>query len=203
MPNHPASRKTKNDDNRGRLIVISGPAGVGKTTLCERLVDDFDHIQRMVTTTSRTPRGEEVDGVDYHFVTPEQFEEMIEKHEFIEWAKVHGRYYGSQRRHIDQALKDGTDLLLNIDIQGAQAFRSKVREDGNLEAELLSIFIRPHSIEQIADRLKNRATDDESEIARRLLTAREEIGQADEFDFQITSDSREGDYAQLKTILNV
>lgn len=203
MPHHPVSQKTKNDDNRGRLIVISGPAGVGKTTLCERLVDDFDHIQRMVTTTSRTPRGEEVDGVDYHFVTPEQFEEMIEKHEFIEWAKVHGRYYGSQRRHIDQALKDGTDLLLNIDIQGAQAFRSKVREDGNLEAELLSIFIRPHSIEQIADRLKNRATDDESEIARRLLTAREEIGQADEFDFQITSDSREGDYAQLKTILNV
>jgi guanylate kinase len=191
------------NNSRGRLIVISGPAGVGKTTLCERLVEDFDHIRRLVTTTSRPPRGEEVDGVDYHFVSPQQFEKMIDNNEFIEWAKVHGRYYGSQRRHIEQALNEGNDLLLNIDVQGAQAFRKKMRDDPVLQAELLSVFIQPLSIEQIADRLKNRATDDEAEIARRLHTAREEIRQASEFDYQITSDSRENDYLELKKILNV
>lgn len=200
MPNNnPITTRGK----KGRLIVISGPAGVGKTTLCDRLVADFDHIQRMVTTTSRPPRGGEVDGIDYHFVTPVQFEIMIGNHEFIEWAKVHGRYYGSQRRHIEQALNNGNDLLLNIDVQGAQAFRKKIRDDRDLKVELVSIFIRPESIEQIATRLKNRATDNGAEIARRLETAREEIGEADAFDFQIVSDSREKDYNQLKKILRL
>jgi len=182
------------------VIIICGPAGSGKTTLCNRLLEEFGNsLRRLVTTTSRNPRPGEVDGVDYHFLKPTVFEERIESGDFIEWAKVHGRYYGSQRVHVDQLLQEGMDILLNIDIQGANAFRHKEDSNPMLAGRLRSIFIKPQSMEQIRERLIARGSDDEEEIVRRLRSAEAEIKAAESFDHTIISGSREDDYSSLKS----
>ncbi|MCC5835531.1 MAG: guanylate kinase [Opitutales bacterium] len=187
-------------NNRGFLLIISGPAGVGKTTLCERLVECYPSLQRLVTTTTRKPRDGEVDGIDYHFLTKDEFQHRMKDGAFIEWAKVHSNYYGSQRRHIEAVLESGNDVLLNIDIQGARAFRSKVEAAENLDAGVLTVFIRPENIEQIKKRLIGRDLDSSEEIQRRLLTAEEELKAADEFDHCIVSGSRDADFEAVRQI---
>ena len=186
---------------RNLILIISGPAGSGKTTLCTRLLKEFgDSVTRLVTTTSREPRPGEVDGVDYHFISPEEFEERIRNGEFIEWAMVHGRYYGSRKTHVRKLLQCGKDILLNIDVQGAQSFRREKHSHADLDGDLHCIFIKPVSMEQIRERLLHRGSDDEVEIARRLRTAEREIQVADEFDHVIVSGSREEDYAALRRL---
>ncbi|MEX0325630.1 MAG: guanylate kinase [Puniceicoccaceae bacterium] len=181
------------------VLIICGPAGSGKTTLCDRLLEEFpESIQRQVTTTSREPRPGEVDGVDYHFLDPSVFENMIQEGAFIEWAKVHGRYYGSQRKHIEAILGDQKDILLNIDVQGAKAFREEQSRNAALAGKVRCIFIRPESMQQLRDRLLARGADDEAEIERRLESARVELEAIDEFDHVITSGSREEDYMALR-----
>ncbi len=181
------------------VIIISGPAGSGKTTLCDRLLEEFgDSIRRVVTSTSRQPRPGEVDGVDYHFLGKEEFARRIRNGDFIEWALVHGRYYGSERAHILRMLEGGHDILLNIDVQGAETFRLKARSSPELEGKVHTIFIKPRSLEQIRERLLHRGSDDEAEIQRRLRSAEEEIKVADHFDHVILSGSREADYTALR-----
>lgn len=182
------------------LLIISGPAGSGKTTLCERLLQTFPkQIQRVITSTSRNPRKGEIDGRDYHFLPPEVFRAKIDAGDFIEHASVHGRYYGTQRDDIIQGLKGSKDLILNIDVQGAQAFRA----DPNLQTLLPrthSVFIRPQSLQQIEERLLKRGADDANEIKRRLDSAAREIQCADSFDHAILSNSRDEDFAALKSL---
>ena len=183
------------------ILIICGPAGSGKTTLCEQLLKEFScSIQRLVTTTSRAPRPGEVDGVDYHFLPADVFEKRIQAGDFIEWAKVHGRFYGSQRIHIDALLDDPKDLLLNIDIQGANAFRKEQERNTRLAGRVHCVFIRPESMEQLRERLRARGADDESEIERRLRTAEDEIKAAEQFEHFITSGSREADYKALREL---
>lgn len=182
------------------LLIISGPAGSGKTTLCERLLQTFpDQIQRVITSTSRKPRIGEINGRDYHFIPPEQFRAKIDAGDFVEHAFVHGRYYGTQRDDIIQGLNGSKDLILNIDVQGAQAFRA----DPNLKTLLPrahSVFIRPQSLQQIEERLLKRGADDANEIKRRLNSAALEIQCADSFDHTILSNSRDEDFAALKSL---
>lgn len=180
------------------LLIISGPAGSGKTTLCERLREEFSSLERLVTTTTRPPRPGEVHGVDYHFASPEAFAAGIERGDFIEWARVHGRNYGSRYDHLVAALAKGRDLLLNIDVQGARSFRQQQHQRAELKGRLHTVFIKPRSREQLRERLLARGSDDEEEIARRLRSAEEEIRLADEFDFVIVSGSREEDYRRLR-----
>jgi guanylate kinase len=181
------------------VLIICGPAGSGKTTLCDQLLAEFPgSIRRLVTTTSRHPRPGEVDGVDYHFLDETVFAERIQAGGFIEWAKVHGRYYGSQRAHIESLLGETRDLLLNIDIQGATAFRTEQASNPLLNGRVHCVFIKAQSMEQLRERLMARGADDESEINRRLKTAEDELQAADEFDHVITSGSREADYAALR-----
>lgn len=183
------------------ILIISGPAGSGKTTLCDRLLEEFpNRTRRIVTTTTRKPRPGETDGVDYHFLSPEAFERDLKNGAFIEWALVHGRYYGSRKEHVLKMLGQGRDLLLNIDIQGAQAFRKEKEINEILPGGLHTVFIKPVSLEQIRERLKKRGSDDEKEIARRLTTAAREIMVADQFDHLIVSGSRDDDYRNLRKL---
>lgn len=184
---------------RNIVLIICGPAGSGKTTLCDQLLEEFSgKIQRQVTTTSREPRPGEVDGVDYHFLGPDVFEQRIQAGGFIEWALVHGRYYGSQRKHIEALLAEDKDILLNIDIQGARSFREEGKRNPALAGRIRDVFIRPRSMEQLRERLRGRGADDEEEIERRLQSAREELQAIGDFDHVITSGSRDEDYAALR-----
>lgn len=181
------------------LLIISGPAGSGKTTLCTRLLKEFPgSIERMVTTTSRDPRPGERDGVDYHFLAPDVFERRLQEGAFIEWAKVHGRYYGSQSRHLRERLDRGKDLLLNIDVQGVRSFREHVSGKGDMPGRLYTVFIKPRSLDQLRGRLIHRGSDDEAEIRRRLETAAREIREAGTFDTVIVSGTMEEDYAAVR-----
>lgn len=183
------------------VLVICGPAGSGKTTLCDRLLEEFSRqVQRLVTTTSRQPRPGEVDGIHYHFLSPVEFEQRIAAGAFIEWAKVHGRYYGSQRAHLEALLEKGVDILLNIDIQGAAAFHREAASNRRLQGRLHRVFIKPESMDQLRERLKGRGADDDIEIERRMVTAREEIAVADTFEHIIISGTKAADYRALREL---
>lgn len=189
------------DRKSSMILIISGPAGSGKTTLCERLAEHHpSSIVRMVTTTSRAPRPGEQDGVDYHFLSPEEFEQHIQEGAFMEWARVHGQYYGSQRRHIESVLDSSRDILLNIDVQGAATFQEKAREDPFLSGRILMVFIKPENQAQLHQRLTARATDSEQEINRRLQNAAREIEYASRFDTVIVSRDREHDFQILDSV---
>lgn len=183
------------------ILIICGPAGSGKTTLCEHLISEFpDSVRRMVTTTSREPRPGEVNGVDYHFLTREEFEKRIADDAFIEWARVHGRYYGSQTCHLESLLRQGMDILLNIDVQGAATFTKEAVTNPFLNGRIRRVFIKPASIQQLIERLRERGADDEVEIQRRLQSAAEELRVADQFEHVIISGTREADYAALRAL---
>ena len=184
----------------GLLLVIAGPAGSGKTTLCDQLLAEFPAVHRVVTTTSRAPRPGEVNGVDYHFLSPEQFKQRIDSGAFYEWAFVHGRYYGSERQAVLGPLAAGHDLLLNIDVQGAASYRRAAEEDPYLAARLHTVFIEPVSLDQIRERLLGRGSDNSGEIELRLETARQELLHAPHFDEVIVSGTREADYARFRSI---
>jgi guanylate kinase len=191
-----ASTTTKN-----LVLIICGPAGSGKTTLCDNLRAEFPStLSRLVTTTSRAPRPGEIDGVDYHFLSSEVFEIRINEGAFIEWAKVHGRFYGSQKRHLEKLLQSGADILLNIDVQGAETLYQESLTNPILKRRLHRIFIKPLSMEQLIDRLQGRGADDEEEIKRRLHSAEEELRVANQFDHIIISGSKEEDYCALKSL---
>jgi guanylate kinase len=182
------------------LLVISGPAGAGKTTLCNRLLEEFPDLQRVVTTTTREPRDDEVEGIDYHFLGVLEFEAKAAAGGFYEWARVHARYYGSERRAVLEPLKAGRDLLLNIDVQGAANYRKAAAEDTFLAERLVTIFIKPQSLDQMHKRLIKRAAETPEDIERRMKSAEKEIAEADKFDEVIVTGSRDADYNAFREI---
>ena len=182
------------------ILIISGPAGSGKTTLCDRLLAAYpDRIRRVVTTTSRTPRAGEEEGIDYYFLDPDTFARRVAEGAFIEWARVHGRLYGSQQAHVRGQLDTGRDLLLNIDIQGARSFQAEATRNPDLPENLHTVFIKPQSLGQIRERLLKRG-ESAHEIERRLKTAATELEQADAFQHLIVSRSRDEDFAALQNL---
>lgn len=164
--------------SRGVLFIVSAPSGAGKTTLVRGLLERDPQIGLSVSHTTRAPRPGEVDGVAYHFISVERFEAMREAGDFLEWAHVHGNFYGTSRRWLDERLNDGHDVLLEIDWQGAQQVRAQF-------PEAVSLFVLPPSFEALAQRLTGRGSDAPDVIERRLAAAREEIGHLREFDFVI------------------
>ena len=176
------------------LIVLAGPAGVGKGTLVRWLLDNADGYSLSVSATTRSPRPGEEDGVHYHFVEKARFEQLIADNQLLEWATVHGdNYYGTRLDELTRAEAEGLHLLLEIDLQGA-------RQVMETRPAAITIFIHPPSFEVLESRLRERATETESQIQTRLSNARAEIASAEEFDYELIND----DLAQTgKDILKI
>ena len=180
-------------------LVISGPAGVGKTTICDRLVREFEaSLKRVITSTTRRPRNSEKHGIDYYFLSNQQFEDLKEKNSFIEHAKIHGNYYGTTKESVEEQLEKKFDVLLNIDVQGAAELKKLKQSDDLFTNFLYTIFIAPKSIDDLRKRLISRGQDSIGEIEKRLQTAINEISLKDRFDFVIYSDTKEIDYAKVR-----
>jgi guanylate kinase len=162
----------------GNIFIISAPSGAGKTSLIRALLRTDVGLSLSISYTSRPPRPEEMDGRDYHFVSREVFEQMLEDGEFLESAEVYGNYYGTSQKWIHEAMASGQDILLEIDSQGAQQVR-------RVFPKAVGVFILPPSLEMLETRLRNRGQDSPEVIARRVAAAREEISHMSEYDYVI------------------
>lgn len=182
------------------LLILSGPAGCGKTTLCETLVASDTSIKRAITCTTRAPRPNEVDGEDYYFMNESDFENAVGRGEFLEYAGVHGARYGTLKREVSEKLSRNFSVILNIDVQGAAALRAVAKTDPMLQGRLVSIFVLPPSLEVLRERMVGRGADDEASIEQRLINAEREMRQWPEYEFCIRSGSREDDFFQLQSI---
>lgn len=181
--------------------MLAGPAGSGKSTLCERLVDEGLGFSRVVTTTTRDPRPGEINGVHYHFFSPAQFDEKQAKGEFLEWAWVHGdRRYGTLASSVLDPLSHGKSLVANLDVQGVASLREACSRYPLLARSLATVFINVNH-EQLQQRIRGRGTDDEAEIARRMATAEKEMLETSKFEYHIDSGSRDEDFAALLKII--
>lgn len=186
------------------LLVIAGPAGSGKSTLCDRLVHERPEFSRVVTTTTRPPRAGEINGVHYHFFSPAEFRRRIAAGEFLEWAQVHGdhedRLYGTLKSSVFEPLAAGQSLIMSIDVQGVESLRRVARTEARLQRAMSTLFIVVDR-ERLVARMRARAMDHEDEIARRMATAEAELREAAKFDFVIESHTREEDFAALLDIV--
>lgn len=174
--------------------MISAPSGAGKTTLCNALKERFPELRESISYTTRRPRGAEQDGVDYHFVTVERFQQMIAEGCFAEWAKVHDNYYGTAIATLQQARQQGVDILLDIDCQGA-----KTLKDHGVEG--LFVFVVPPDMQELQRRLAARGTDSEEVIIKRLKRATDEIRESRWYDYIIINDNLEDAKAVLISIV--
>lgn len=179
---------------RGTLIVLSGPSGVGKSTVIAELLSEREDIHFSVSYTTRTPRVGEQDGVNYCFVSKETFEGMIEREELLEYAQYVGNYYGTSLKVIEEKLDQGVDVLLEIEVQGAATVKQKC-------PDAVLIFVIPPTFEELSRRLHGRATDDESVIAGRLAQAKREYQQIPLYDYLVINDSVQGATQEILSIL--
>ena len=184
----------------GFLFIVSGPAGIGKTTVCDQMLKEIPGVERAVTSTTREPRRGEVDTVDYYFFDHDTFQAKIDAGAFYEYAQVHSQLYGTLKSEVQGKLANGIDLLLNIDVQGAAQMRETAQNDPLLKGKVITIFIRPPTIEVLAARLRGRGTDAEDEIQRRMAVAVEEMQLSKYYDHKIVSATREEDLAALVAI---
>jgi guanylate kinase len=186
---------TNSKHRPARLIVLSAPSGAGKSTMCQRLVAEFPQIRLSISTTTRPRRPAETDGVHYHFVSPETFEQKIANNEFAEWAEVHGNRYGTAVATIDGFLKQGKHVLFDIDVQGAMNLRKRYGK------RTLLVVMLPPSMEELRSRLEGRKSDSPAVIEKRMKNAYSEVEWSQKFDHQITNDHLERAYAELVQIL--
>ena len=180
----------------GAILVLSGPSGAGKSTIINHACRDIGEYYFSISTTTREPREGEKDGVDYHFVSRSEFEEGIKAGDFLEYATVHGNYYGTSLKPIERALAENRLVIFDIDIQGHRLIRAKM---GNF---VTSIFITPPSLSELTKRLYARLTDSDGVIKGRIETAKEEIKAIDEFDFVIINDTIDEASSQFVTVAN-
>lgn len=185
---------------RGIMLVLSSPSGAGKTTLSRNLLeqenrDDPGKLELSVSATTRERRASEINGVHYHFLSKRQFEGMRERGDLLEWAEVHGNYYGTPREPVEKALGEGRDVLFDIDWQGTRQLLEKMRED------VVTIFVLPPSAQELKSRLVRRAEDSDAVIAERLKNAAEEFLHWNEYDYILVNRDLNKSFARLRAIL--
>jgi guanylate kinase len=178
----------------GLLFVVSAPSGAGKTSLCRAITESLEKLSHSVSYATREPRSGEIDGRDYYFVSRERFQEMIQAGDFAEWAEVHGNLYGTSRRLLDVMLSKGRDMILDIDTQGAKQVRAKYES-------AVFIFIMPPSLDILEERLRNRKSDREDEIQRRMQRSREEIREYALYDYLIVNRDFDRALTELRSIV--
>ena len=171
-------------DKKGILIVFSGPSGCGKDTVLKKLLERNSDMRASISMTTRAPRGKEVDGTDYYFVSREYFEKKVSENKMLEYAEYAGNYYGTPKAPVDEMLNAGISVVLEIEVQGA----AKIRK---LYPDVVSIFLMPPSLSVLESRLRNRGTDDEETISHRLFIAEQEIRRAGEFEYAVINDGLE------------
>jgi len=183
------------------LILISAPSGGGKTTLCHQLLAARPDMTRAITCTTREPRTGEQDGIDYHFFEAADFLKRLQAGNFLEHATVYGNSYGILKSELLGKLREGKDVLLNVDVQGAATIREKAEDEPELKRALVTVFLTPHSISILEDRLKKRAADAETVIQKRLAVARQEISQWKNFDYLLVSTTKQEDLRRMLAIV--
>ena len=180
---------------RGIMLVLSSPSGAGKTTLTRNLLEQEENVALSISVTTRARRPSEIDGVHYLFMSKRQFEVMRDSGELLEWAEVHGNYYGTPREPVEAALVAGRDVLFDIDWQGTQQLYEKMRSD------VVSVFVLPPSADELKARLERRAEDSHAVIAQRLHNAIQEISHWREFDYVLVNRDLDRSFARLRAIL--
>jgi len=184
------------DKRRGIMLVVSSPSGAGKTTLTRNLLEQEENVSLSISVTTRPRRPSEIDGVHYHFLpSKRRFESMRDADELLEWAEVHGNYYGTPREPVEAALSAGRDMLFDIDWQGTQQLYAKMR------ADVVSVFVLPPSAAELKTRLERRAEDSGDVIIRRLRNAAEEIPHWVEYDYVLVNRDLDKSFARLRAIL--
>ncbi len=182
---------------RGAVLVLSGPSGAGKSSLVKKIIDDIGECYFSISTTTRPKREGEVDGVHYHFVSQEEFKRGIENDEFLEYAVVHGNYYGTSLQPVKEALSHGKLVIFDIDVQGNVSVNNRL---GDITT---SVFITPPSLSELKRRLVARGTDSQEVIAQRLENAKREIQRVSEYDYLLINDDLDHAAQQLKLIAKV
>lgn len=183
------------------LVLISAPSGGGKTTLCQQLLAARRDMTRVITCTTRSPRQGEKDGVDYYFLDAESFLKRVQAGNFLEHATVYGNSYGTLKSEVLSKLRQGHDVLLNVDVQGAAAIKARAEEEPELKRALVSVFLTPPSLAVLEARLKKRGTDSPAAIQKRLSEARQELTRWKTFDYLVISDSIQEDLRRTQAII--
>ncbi len=184
----------------GVALVLSGPSGAGKTTVRQKLTQLAPALEFSISCTTRKVRAGEKDGRDYHFLKSEEFLHRLENEEFLEHAEVHGNYYGTLKTEIYDRVKNGRDVLVDIDVQGMRQLRKACEKDKVLRRACVFVFIAPPSFSELEKRLRKRATDSEETIAKRLLNARDEIAAWQEYDYLVLNDDADRAAERLNAI---
>ncbi len=180
--------------DRGLLMAVAAPSGAGKTTLCVRMTEIFSRLRYAISYTTRKPRDGELDGQHYHFVDRARFQQMVGEGAFLEWAEVHGNFYGTPKAEVEAMRADGIDVLLDMDVQGVETIRS-------LDTDGIFVMILPPSYEVLRDRLTTRGKDDPDEIERRMTIAVKETARIDLFDYVIINDDLEEATRTLESVI--
>jgi guanylate kinase len=187
--------------NNGLLLLISGPSGVGKTTLFEHLLAANSATVRAITCTTRAPRAGEKDGVDYYFLEAGDFLKRVQAGNFLEHATVFGNSYGTLKAEVLNKLRAARDVLLNVDVQGAAAIKARAADDDEIKSALVTIFLAPPNFQTLQERLEKRNQDSPGIIQKRLSVAKHEIAQSRHFDYLLVSSTVQEDLTKIQSII--
>ena len=189
------------DEKLGFALIVSGPSGTGKSTVCDLVREKHPELQFSISCTTRAPRGEEVDGREYHFLSKDEFSAKVADNQFIEHATVHGNSYGTLRSEILDRVNKGEDVLLDIDVQGAMQIKEYIKQDPLLGKCIKSLFIAPPSFAILENRLRSRATDSQEAITVRLKNAKDELEKQDEYDFVIINNELDKAVDEMENLI--